>query len=109
MKKILIICAAGISSSLVAKKATEYFKSHQYAGTVHAASVIVGSRSIAHDNYDLFLVSPQTRQYYAELSQIALKHGKRIENLPAQAYVANQQGIEILCTMIENLLNEDYV
>lgn len=103
MKKILIICAAGISSSLIAKKATEHFHNQTIETIVKASSVMAGIKSIASDEYDLYLVSPQTRQYFDELSKSALKRGKAIEILPAQAYVANGKGTEILCAFIESI------
>lgn len=103
MKKVLIICAAGISSSLIAKKATEYFHENSKETLVKASSVMAGIKSIASDEYDLYLVSPQTRQYYDDLTKAAVKRGKPIEILPAQAYVANEQGAEILCTFIDSM------
>lgn len=103
MKKVLIICAAGISSSLIAKKATEHFQNHTNETLVKASSVMAGIKSIASDEYDLYLVSPQTRQYLEDLSKSAQRQGKPIEVLPAQAYVANEKGTEILCTFIESI------
>lgn len=103
MKKVLIICAAGISSSLIAKKATEHFQDQQSPRLVKASSVMAGIKSIASDEYDLYLVSPQTRQYFDELSKSANKRNKPIELLPAQAYVANEQGTDILCTFINSI------
>lgn len=104
MKKILIICAAGISSSLIAKKATEHFKSRNIDTIIKASSVMAGAKSIASNEYDLYLVSPQTRQYLKELTSAANKHNRPIDLLPAQAYVANEKGTEILCAFIESLI-----
>ena len=103
MKKVLIICAAGISSFLMAKKASEYFQTNGEATVVKAASVIAGAKAISVDEHDIYLVSPQTRQYFDELSKSALKKNKAIELLPAQAYVPNENGIEILCALIQKI------
>ena len=103
MKTVLIICAVGISSSLIAKKATGHFKDQGIEINVKATSVMAGMKAIASDEHDLYLISPQTRQYFDELSKSALKKNKIIELLPSQAYVANEKGTEILCAFIENL------
>ena len=42
MKKALIVCAGGMSSSLVAKKATALFKTHGTDIEVAATSVYAG-------------------------------------------------------------------
>lgn len=104
MKKILIICAAGISSSLIAKKATEHFNKRHIDTIIKASSVMAGAKAIASNEYDLYLVSPQTRQYFEELTIAANKHSRPIDLLPAQAYVANEKGTEILCAFIESLI-----
>ena len=103
MKKVLIICAAGISSFLMAKKASEYFQSSGEETVVNAASVMAGAKAISGDEHDIYLVSPQTRQYFDELSKSALKKNKAIELLPAQAYVPNENGVEILCALIQKI------
>ena len=55
MKKALIICAAGMSSSLMAKKVTEYFASKDKAISVDAVSATEGNNMIKNSDFSLFL------------------------------------------------------
>lgn len=52
MKKVLIICAGGMSSSLIAKKATENLQKNEHQIVVHATSQSQGATLIAKDEYD---------------------------------------------------------
>ena len=59
MAKALIICAAGMSSSLMAKKTTEFLKAKGEDVEVDAISATEGGKAIADANFDLYLISPQ--------------------------------------------------
>lgn len=59
MSKALIICVAGMSSSLMAQKTTEFFKNQGKDITVEAISFNEGERVITDATYDLYFVSPQ--------------------------------------------------
>ena len=59
MAKALIICAAGMSSSLMAKKTTEFLKGKGQDIEVDAISATEGGKAIAASEFDLYLVSPQ--------------------------------------------------
>ena len=61
MKKVLIICAAGISSFLMAKKASEYFQTNGEATVVKAASVIAGAKAISVDEHEIGRASGRER------------------------------------------------
>lgn len=63
-KKTLIVCTVGMSSSLVAKKATALFQTQGTDIEVAATSVYAGQKAIEDDQFDLYLVSPQTRMYF---------------------------------------------
>lgn len=102
MKKVLIICAAGMSSSLMAKKTTEFFKSKGYDITVDAVSANEGSKMIEKGEFDLFLVSPQTKMYYQKLKEAGDRVGKPVVNIPPQAYIPVPMGIEKLGNLILN-------
>lgn len=52
MAKALIICAAGMSSSLMAKKTTEFFKSKGDDIEVDAISATEGGKAIAAAEFD---------------------------------------------------------
>ncbi len=92
MKKALIICAGGMSSSVIAKT-TEYFKERGKEIELDATSASQGAATIAKDEYDLYLVSPQTKMYFANLEK-AIKYQRPIVNIPPQAYVPIPMGIE---------------
>ena len=59
MTKALIICAAGMSSSLMAKKTTEYLQGQGQDITVEAIGATEGNKVIESATFDLYLISPQ--------------------------------------------------
>ena len=67
MAKALIICAAGMSSSLMAKKTTEFLKGKDIV--VDAISATEGGKAIAAADFDLYLVSPQTKMYFKQFEE----------------------------------------
>ena len=101
MKQALIICAGGMSSSVIAKKTTEYFKERGEEIELDATSASQGAATIAKDEYDLYLVSPQTKMYFANLEKAAIKYQRPIVNIPPQAYVPIPMGIEKLAAVVE--------
>lgn len=104
MRKALVICAGGMSSSLIAKKTAEYLNNEGYAIEMDAVGVPSGKREIQKDTYDLYLVSPQTRLNYPELAKEGIKVGKPVVQIPPQAYVPIPMGIEKMANLVkENL------
>ena len=104
MKKALIICAAGMSSSLMAKKTTEFLKSKGYDVLVDAVSATEGKGMIESSDFDLFLVSPQTKMYYAKFSEAGTKVNKPVVSIPPQAYIPIPVAIQKMAKLIlENL------
>lgn len=101
MKKALIICAGGMSSSLIAKKATEYFASKGIEIELDATGASSGSKTIQEDKFDLYLVSPQTKMYFENLAKVAAQFNKPIVNIPPQAYVPIPMGTEKLAKLVE--------
>ena len=49
---------------------------------------------------DLYLVSPQTKMYFANLEKAAIKQNKPIVNIPPQAYVPIPMGVEKMANLI---------
>ena len=101
MAKALIICAAGMSSSLMAKKTTEFFKSKGDDIEVDAISATEGGKAIAAAEFDLYLISPQTKMYYKQFEEAAAKVGKPIAQIPPQAYIPIHMGIEKMAKLIK--------
>ncbi|AYV69543.1 PTS cellobiose transporter subunit IIB [Streptococcus hyovaginalis] len=100
MKKALIICAAGMSSSLMAKKTTEFFKSKGQDIVLDAISANEGGKMIEKGEFDLYLVSPQTKMYFNKLKETGDRVGKPVVNIPPQAYIPIPMGIEKLANVI---------
>lgn len=101
MKRALIICAGGMSSSVIAKKTTELFAKQDKNIELDATSATQGTSTIEKDQYDLYLVSPQTKMYFDNLKKAAVKVNKPIVNIPPQAYVPIPMGIEKLASVVE--------
>lgn len=107
MKKVLIICAAGMSSSLMAKKTTEFLKNKGNDIEVDATSSNEGNKMIEKSDFDLFMVSPQTKMHYKKFKEAGDRVGKPVVNIPPQAYVPIPMGIEKLGNVIlQELPNE---
>lgn len=104
MKKALIICAAGFSSSLMAAKATDWIKEHKQNEdddiVIDAIGVTQGYAQIEKSDFILFLVSPQTKMYLKKLQANGAKVGKKVIAIPPQAYVPIASGIESLAKLV---------
>lgn len=100
MKKVLIICAAGMSSSLMAKKTTEYLQGKGHDIMVDAVAATEGNAMIESSDFNLFLVSPQTKMYYAKFAELGKKMNKTVTNIPPQAYIPIPMGIQKLGDLI---------
>ncbi|KWZ82679.1 cellobiose phosphotransferase system IIB component [Heyndrickxia coagulans] len=107
MKKALIICAAGMSSSLMAKKTTEFFKTKGKEIEVDAVSANEGNKMIEKGDFDLYLVSPQTKMYFQKLKEAGERVGKPVVNIPPQAYIPIPMGVEKLGNLILQELPND--
>ncbi|WP_246333766.1 hypothetical protein [Thermoactinomyces mirandus] len=55
---------------------------------------------IETSNFDLFLVSPQTKMYYQNLKAAGDRVGKPVVNIPPQAYTPIPMGVEKLGNLI---------
>ncbi|WP_392551368.1 PTS cellobiose transporter subunit IIB [Orbus wheelerorum] len=102
MKKALIICASGMSSSLMAKKVTDYFVSKDKAISVDAVSATEGNGMIKNSDFSLFLISPQTMMMFDNLKKLGDEVGKPVVSIPFPAYIPIPSGIEQLANLIED-------
>lgn len=100
MKKVLLICNAGMSSSLMAKKVTEYLQKKGEGITMDATTVSVGDKPFTSDEYDLILISPQVRMKYDEFAAKAEKNNKKISQVTFAAYAPIPSGIEALANLV---------
>ena len=64
----------------------------------------VGGKTIADAEYDLYLVSPQTKMYFKQFEEAGAKVGKPVVQIPPQAYIPIPMGIEKMGALVkENL------
>ena len=104
MAKALIICAAGMSSSLMAKKTTEFLKGKGQDIEVDAISATEGGKAIAASEFVLYLVRPQTKMYFKQFEEAGAKVGIPVVQVPPQAYIPIPMGIEKMANLIvENI------
>lgn len=101
MKKALIICAAGMSSSMMASKTTDFFKQKREEVLVDAVSATEGDNMIKNSDFDLFLISPQTTMFLDKFKKLGESVRKPVVSIPFQAYVPIPTGIQKLAEVIE--------
>lgn len=79
-KTALIICAGGMSSSLIAKKTMNYLQAEGLDIVMDARGVPEGTKKIQEDSFDLYLISPQTKMHFKQLEELAKKYNKPVYN-----------------------------
>ncbi|KRK12719.1 cellobiose phosphotransferase system IIB component [Lacticaseibacillus zeae DSM 20178 = KCTC 3804] len=104
VKKALIICAAGMSSSMMAKKTTDYFKAHSKDIQLDAVTATEGEDEIRNGDFDLFLISPQTNMYLDNFQKVGKEVGKPVVSIPFDAYIPIPMGIEKMAKLVEKNL-----
>ncbi|MFU2181107.1 PTS cellobiose transporter subunit IIB [Streptococcus pluranimalium] len=100
MTKALIICAGGMSSSLIAKKTQTLLAEQGHDIEMNAVGVPEGGKKINGAEYDLYLISPQTKMHYKQFEEAAKKVGKPIVQIPPQAYIPIPMGIEKMAKLV---------
>lgn len=101
MKKALIICAAGMSSSIMAQKTTEYLQNKGEDIQIDAITATEGETKIRNAEYDLYLISPQTKMYLERFEKAGEEVGKPVVSIPFQAYIPIPSGIEKMGELVE--------
>ncbi|EKS6646555.1 PTS sugar transporter subunit IIB [Enterobacter hormaechei] len=100
MNKILLVCAAGMSTSMLMKRMKDYACSIGHEPVIEAHGVDVLKDVIA--KYDVVLVAPQIRFKLAEIQKLAEMHGKKSDAInPLQYGAMNgekvyQQAIDLI-------------
>ena len=103
-KQALIICAGGMSSSMIAKKTMALLQKQGQDIEMDAVGVPEGQKRIEADKYDLYLVSPQTKMNFKQLADAAAKKSKPIVQIPPQAYIPIPMGIEKMAQLVKDNL-----
>ncbi|MGL5268851.1 MAG: PTS sugar transporter subunit IIB [Spiroplasma sp.] len=97
MKKILLICSAGMSTSLLEKSVNDYIKKENLSYQVEALSAQEAKPRIKE--FDILLLGPQVRYMLDEFTKLA--QGKKITVIPPNIY-ATAKGAAII-ELIETL------
>ncbi|MGC9402270.1 PTS sugar transporter subunit IIB [Vibrio genomosp. F10] len=93
MKKILLCCSAGMSTSMLVRKMEQAAAKRGIECEIEALAVNAFNEVIA--DYDVCLLGPQVRFQLEELSKIAAEHGKNIAAISPQDY-GMMKGDEVL-------------
>lgn len=100
MKKILLLCAAGMSTSMVVKKMKA--AAEEKGLNVHIEAHSVDTITDYLNEYDLFLLGPQISFKKAELQALADTVGKRVDVIDMMDY-GMMRGDKILETALAQL------
>ncbi|GAK82836.1 PTS system cellobiose-specific IIB component [Vibrio ponticus] len=84
MKKILLCCSAGMSTSMLVKKMEQAASNRGLECQIEALSVSAFNEAISE--YDVCLLGPQVRFQLDELKKVADEHGKNIAAISPQDY-----------------------
>jgi PTS system cellobiose-specific IIB component len=98
MKKILLLCSAGMSTSIVVKKMKEAADAKGIEAQIEAVGLEQFHDKLAE--YDVFLLGPQVRFKKDELNTIAQEVGKKVEVINSMDY-GMMKGEKILDFAIE--------
>lgn len=101
MTKGMIICVSEMSSSMMAKKVTDYFKEQGKDIEIDAMISSMGDDEIRTGDEDIFLISPQTKMYLETFQNTGKEVGKPVVSIPFDAYIPVPMGVEKLAQLVE--------
>lgn len=107
MKRVLIICSAGFSSMMMARKAEKLMEDQGLDVRIDARGIMEGKQLARQGDYDLYLLTPQTAMYLEEIKEAAAHTPERIEVLSSEAFTPSADGFETLANQIQNLLQQN--
>ena len=84
MKKILLLCSAGMSTSIVVKKMKEAAEKRGLDSQIEAVGLEQFNDKLGE--YDVFLLGPQVRFKKDELNKVAQEVGKKVDVINAMDY-----------------------
>lgn len=102
MKKILLLCSAGMSTSMVVKKMEMAAKEQNIEVKIDAVGLEQFHELLPQ--YDVFLLGPQVRFKKNELAQIANEAGKPLEVIDTLLYgtLNGKKILEFALNLIDN-------
>ncbi|WP_439749919.1 PTS cellobiose transporter subunit IIB [Ileibacterium valens] len=83
------------------QKTTEELKNKGVDVLVEAVGVIEGEKHIRNKDYDLFLVSPQTKMYLNQFQSIGKEVDVPVVAIPPQAYIPVPMGIKKMADLVD--------
>ncbi len=84
MKKILLVCAAGMSTSMLVNKMRQAAAQQEIAATIEAVGIDKLNEKLAE--YDCVLLGPQIRFRLEESQALATAQGKRADVIAIKDY-----------------------
>jgi len=84
MKKILLLCSAGMSTSMVVKKMREAAEIKGVPAEINAVGLELFQENL--EKYDIFLLGPQVRFKQPDFAKEAAKIGKKVEVINQMDY-----------------------
>ncbi|MBB3324293.1 MULTISPECIES: PTS sugar transporter subunit IIB [Atlantibacter] len=84
MKKILLVCDLGMSTSMMVKKMQD--EAHQRGLDLEICAKSVRDYKTSAAEFDVALLGPQIRYKLPECEKIAQQHGKKIACIDMMAY-----------------------
>lgn len=109
MKKAIIICNAGMSSSMIAKKVTQFFEGRELPIHVDATTLSHANATIEKDTYDLYLLSPQVKMADEKIRKAVAVYDKPLINIEPEAYLPTDKSSILLAKQIFPFFKEDFV
>lgn len=104
MKNVILICNAGMSSSVMAKKTTALLQEQGHDIHIEATTAAAGGEVFENNKYDLVLISPQIRNKFNQFKAEADDKGVNIAQIGFDAYAPIPTGIEKLANLVlENI------
>jgi len=84
MKRILLLCSAGMSTSMVVKKMREAAAAKGIAAEIDAFGLEAFQENL--NKYDIFLLGPQVRFKKDDFQKVASTVGKKVEVINQMDY-----------------------
>ncbi|WP_282926345.1 PTS cellobiose transporter subunit IIB [Helcococcus kunzii] len=104
MKEVLLLCNAGMSSSMIAKKITELLQKKGEDINVTSTTAMANESLFDEKHYDLLLISPQVRMLFNDIKNIADQNNSNIAQVTFDAYAPTPIALEKLSKIIlENI------
>lgn len=84
MKKILLLCAAGMSTSMLVRKMEQAAEAKNIEVTIDAFGVNMLNEKLPE--YDVVMIGPQIRYQKATIEKVVTEQGKKVDVIDSIAY-----------------------